>query len=131
MNTEALLRLADKLQGVGPYEEVGPIPSGNFNMHKWSISTLEKAIIKVFRGKYVFDKPECQTVACACGWAGIDPWFQERGFYTSPYNEVMYFKENGLPHLEFFAVSIFFDISYSEAKYLFMPAPRYIYPYDY
>ena len=47
---ERLTRLADKLEGVGPYAEDGPWPRDKFDMGVWSA---------------------CQTVSCACGTAAL------------------------------------------------------------
>jgi len=35
MNIERLQRLADKLEGVGPYKDVGPVPDHKFYMGSW------------------------------------------------------------------------------------------------
>jgi hypothetical protein len=125
MNTEALLRLADKLEGKGPYEKIGPIRPDRFNMGNWVDSNyLIRHFMKLVRGGVyvVGDDLPCGTAACACGWAGSDSWFQERGFFTLVRNGIAYFEgDNNSPYVEFTAARKFFDISETDAKYLFMP----------
>jgi len=125
MNTEALLRLADKLEGSGPYAETGPIPAERFNMYKWMNVFIPGGLrnFKIFKGRYIVHENQCGTVACACGWAATDPWFQERGLYVSPFNEILYFpsEENNDSLKDFAAIAHFFEISHESARYLFMP----------
>lgn len=69
-----LIRLADKLEGKGPYAAVGPVPARKFDMQH---------LAQEFKGGDSIDedefKPhECKTAACALGWAGSDPWFNRR-----------------------------------------------------
>jgi hypothetical protein len=63
MNKEALLRLADKLDGIGPYTTVGPVPREVFDLLRWRGAKREA----------------CGTPGCAIGHACMDPWFNERG----------------------------------------------------
>ena len=89
INRVALLRLADKLEGKGPYRKAGPIPPARFNMSLWVQFPDHKYNEKL--GKHVAKTNlTCGTAACAAGWAGSDPWFRKRGFYTLGYNEVYY-----------------------------------------
>lgn len=56
----------------------------------------------------------CGASACACGYAGLDPWFREQGFCTTPSGTVTF---SGFQSWE--AVQAFFDINMREANYLF------------
>jgi hypothetical protein len=123
MNKEALIRLADKLQGNGPYEKAGPIPICKFDMSTWiqsfiGISNFTKYISGV--GNVMAKEVPCGTAACACGWAGSDPWFQERGFYCGPGLGIFYKCSS-----DFNAVAKFFDIDYYTSRYLFYPNSMY------
>lgn len=108
MNTEALIRLADKLDGVGPYADVGPVPPDKFEMTEW------------FRWSVLgpnIDPNGCGFAACAMGWACTDPWFQERGLRAHPMRYKM------LPFVNddqgFDAASKLFSISPAESEWLF------------
>lgn len=112
-STERLLRMADKLDGVGPYDK--PIPKELFNMDIWNV---------------------CQTAGCAIGHAAIDPWFKRRGLSLGPTDDSI--GNYGLPNswlerffgkvlysptydsnIGFFAVAEFFGIEYFEAELMF------------
>lgn len=72
---QRLVRLADKLEGVGPYAEVGPVPTRKFDM---------LFLFAYARGDnetraHHFDPLKCTTAACACGWAISDSWFNAKG----------------------------------------------------
>lgn len=56
----------------------------------------------------------CGCSACACGYAGLDPWFREQGFCTTPSGTVTF---SGFQSWE--AVQAFFDISARIAERLF------------
>ena len=75
MQKERLNRLADKLEGVGAYKEVGPVPKHKFDM-KYLYCVRQG-------GDYTnlahFNPDECKTAACALGWAEVDPWFVKEG----------------------------------------------------
>ncbi len=75
MNKQRLLRLADKLQGVGAYDEIGPVPLRKFEISQWAADMKAGARIE-FED---FNPDRCNTAACACGWAGSDPWFKRHG----------------------------------------------------
>jgi len=80
--SERLIRLADKLEGVGPYKEVGPVPDKKFDM-KYLWSKKKGGGIILLKD---FNPSECNTAACALGWAATDPWFEENGsYYTGAY----------------------------------------------
>ena len=65
----------------------------------------------------------CGTTACACGWAGVDPWFRRRGFKTEKYHSyhgstpyyVSYRKFSGMD-----AVREFFGIDFETSIHLFI-----------
>lgn len=104
MNKEALLRLADKLDGSGPYESVGPVKPETFNMNGW----------------------KCGTAHCACGHAANDMWFNDRGLIiqatTSQYGvhnwtTIMYGDRKAYD-----AAAAFFDVSGGTAEFLFDPS---------
>jgi hypothetical protein len=107
INKTALIRLADKLEGIGPYKKDGPIPRERFNMFTWTGNEVK------LKDDKVLPNLPCGTAACACGWAGSDPWFRRRGFYTV-YNSIKY---NG--DMDFSAAEKFFKISYDVADKLF------------
>jgi hypothetical protein len=109
MNKERLLRLADKLEGKGAYEEIGPVPTKKFKMDDWVRGDEAKLMsAKHDKDGYLKEIP-CGTAACACGWAAIDPWFRKRGFrlYTNGYS-VVHPRFDGFGADE--AVSKFFDL---------------------
>lgn len=60
-----LTRLADKLEGVGPYLKVGPVSFKKFNLNNF------------FSGSSI-NPADCGFVACAVAWASVDPWFRHR-----------------------------------------------------
>ena len=72
-----LLRLANKLDGSGPYRKVGPVPRHKFDMRDFWLSRRGGACINFSD----FKPNQCKTAACAVGWAASDPWFTERGLY--------------------------------------------------
>lgn len=66
----------------------------------------------------------CGTTACACGWAGVDPWFRRRGFKTEKDNlpdggsityNVFYREFGGMD-----AVREFFDLDIADSHFLFI-----------
>lgn len=58
----------------------------------------------------------CHTTACACGWAGLHPWFRRKGFRTDlKFGNVEYGVSAG-----FGAVGRFFDLGINERGYLFI-----------
>lgn len=74
-----LIRLADKLEGKGPYAAVGPVPAHKFDMRY--IAQAHQGGEKI--DDSLFDPDHCNTAACALGWAKSDPWFKkgERGCF--------------------------------------------------
>lgn len=65
----------------------------------------------------------CGMTACACGWAGVDPWFRRRGFKTKKYHshsgdtlyDVSYREFGGMD-----AVRKFFGIDFGTSSHLFI-----------
>jgi len=115
INKIALLRLADKLEGKGPYIKDGPIKKSRFRMDTWiETSNVQMQFNKNLGKDVVLPNLTCGTSACAAGWAGSDPWFRKRGFYTTPYNNVLY---KGIA--DFSAVANFFKIDFGAARELF------------
>jgi hypothetical protein len=117
-NRIALLRLADKLEGTGPYKEAGPVPTERFDMGSWVVE--DPKTIDVRMNDKIVEVVEknlpCGTAACAAGWAGSDPWFQERGFYTT-FNGV-YHKDSNTQ--DFLACQHFFGLDcYDDANLIF------------
>ena len=96
---EALLRLADKLEGTGPYSEIGPVPSKEFDMNTWA----------------------CDTAACAGGHACSDQWFIDRGLSLKEYD--VHFGPRLIPHYRgcegFDALALFFNIRPEDSVWLF------------
>ena len=62
---------------------------------------------------------DCNTSACAIGYAAQDSWFNYHGLYLTKdgYYERLYPTYAG--HQEFKALSVFFAISLKQAEYLF------------
>ena len=70
-----LIRLADKLEGKGPYTAAGPVPEHKFDM-RWLFTKRRGGGESNRDG---FNPLECKTAACALGWGLSDPWFVKRG----------------------------------------------------
>ena len=109
MNTEALLRLANKLEGTGPYSEIGPVPDEQFNMSVWRSAR------------------SCGTVACAIGHASVDKWFNERGFVWSVGEKTPTINSEvgQLGHIGWSAIGVFFGIPDAHGRILFS-SDRYL-----
>lgn len=117
---ERLLRLADKLEGKGPYEKYGPIPDQHFDINSWFYASnfYEKT------GNQVIEEItnyRCGTSACAVGWACLDPWFNERGLKSiDKCGQPCPFVENTSHDLPLFMLADFFDISHYDVADLFL-----------
>src|SRR5678815_5124973 len=118
MNEEALLRLADKLEGKGPYEKNGPIPKERFDISKW-VDDPYTIKLKDIKERVVKPNLPCGTVACAVGWAGSDPWFRRHGLYTV-FGGISYMKP-GFVGTSSESIQAFFQITEQAANYLFIP----------
>lgn len=65
---DRLERLAAMLERSGPYADAPKFDGRRkFNMSTW--------------GRRSRSSGDCQTSACALGWASLDPWFNEQGLY--------------------------------------------------
>src|SRR6185369_1773402 len=89
-------------------KETGKTVSGLFNLMAWQSD----------------EDQECGTTACACGYAGTHPWFQQRGFYLEQSGGgnryPVYQRRSDAPRYEHWsAVEKFFGLTYREANYLF------------
>lgn len=109
MNIEALLRTADILEQVRDdafnlYSFVGR----NYKEDKFAEAISTERTILV--------PHNCGCTACATGYAGLDPWFVERGFETTLSGDI-YYKNKGQEGWE--AVYAFYGLSYQQAHYLF------------
>lgn len=62
----------------------------------------------------------CGTTACACGFAGLDPWFRKQGFKTTFHGELK-FVTSEVDEEHFEAVEEFFGIDEGTAMNLFYP----------
>lgn len=106
MNTQRLQQLADFLKTV---------PTEKFNLAQWRQ-------IRAGRITATDDqlKSNCNTQACAIGWACLMPEFQKEGLKFAPAD---YAYSSGYPVYNNFinwrAVQAFFDLSFSQAQFLF------------
>lgn len=78
-----LIRLADKLEGKGPYAAVGPVPAHKFDM--LNVAQEHRGGLGISTDK--FNPKKCKTAACALGWAFSDRWFQRTGLDFGVDNE--------------------------------------------
>ena len=65
----------------------------------------------------------CGTTACACGWAGADPWFRRRGFKTEKYHSHVGSTLYNVSYQEFGgmdAVRKFFGLDFATSYHLFI-----------
>jgi hypothetical protein len=97
---ERLLRVAQLLEKLKPTKEK------HFSLSGW-----------------FYQEPKCGTTACACGWVGTDPWFNERGFtlkYTAlgRKGRAAYPRYKGFEDWE--AIMQFFRLTKDEAYHLFL-----------
>jgi hypothetical protein len=101
MNKERLLRLADFLEK--------EVPAEQFNMERWATGEVG----------------QCGTMACAFGWATKIPEFASAGLKLSltPFDDDGREVLSGNVHFHdwcgFEAARLFFDISDTQASYLF------------
>jgi hypothetical protein len=94
VNREALLRLADKLEGTGPYSKIGAVPANAFGLNDWT----------------------CGTTACAIGHACNDVWFKIHGLTWDITRSQPLFRCGTIGWL---AVCKFFNTDLYTVKYLF------------
>ncbi len=81
MDSGLLLRLADKLEGKGPYLNYGPVKTKQFDMALF----YREEENRVSEG----EKPGCGFAACAGGWAALDKHFQRRGLRVAKTNDFL------------------------------------------
>jgi hypothetical protein len=132
MNVERLTRLAELLKDVhkdafdittftGGYIEnsEGGLMHAELRYNgalynKWMknyAASLEKDLVWV--------PHNCGATACACGYAGLDPWFRDHGFVTTREGRVNYTKEDGTIYTGYEAMMYFFDLSTTQTDHLF------------
>lgn len=95
LQKERLLKLAWLLENL---EDEFPARKVRFNLSGWA-----------------YKSPSCNTFACACGWAGLHPWFRRRGFITDITDGDVHYRD----HFGFNAVERFFSLNFPTAQYLF------------
>lgn len=111
MNTEALKQMIRVLEEVQANEE----KRKHFDLSHWLVTGLTQIAAEVLAGAPM----ECGTVACACGHAALDPWFQQHGFsiIRGRIGPIPSFGAlRGWP-----AVQEFFDLGNGQAYDLFSP----------
>jgi hypothetical protein len=97
MNKERLLKLADFLE---------TLPAERFRIRTWASPH--------------FTPTDCNTTACACGWATTIPEFADAGLKLEKDCGELYLTYNGYKRSE--AAARFFEISDYAAEYLFLPS---------
>lgn len=113
---ERLLRLADKLEGKGPYEKYGPIPHEHFDIR--SFYNFPRELYLASEHVQNISEYKCGTSACAVGWATLDPWFNEKGLQSAySQSDIYLIKFDGL--YDWRAIEEFFGLDEDEAEDLF------------
>ena len=105
------------------------IPADTFSITQWvgskyiaQMSPLLQDVIRqhieTINVEYQF--PTCGTVACACGHAGLHPWFRNQGFTLTPHGSMRYTGQypNGY-YVDWHAIQYFFGLEGCEAMRLF------------
>lgn len=130
MNKERLQHLVEVL------EEVAKHPEPRFSLYAWfepemrwpfedsERDEIESEFKQVFDAAPEFDTlfipHKCGAVACACGYAGLDPQFRKEGFLTLPDGQIKYYlREERSYYSNWTAVKRFFGLQPYEAQYLF------------
>lgn len=108
LRTDRLFRLAQKIDGSGPYLEAGPIPREKWTMREWFVWTI---------GPPRIDPNDPAFVACPIGWAATDPWFRVQGLQIRDLGYKSAPAYEG--HLGFCAVQLFFGLTPTEGDHLF------------
>ena len=94
------------------------VPEDKLDMNRWLNDTTE---ITKNNDNTITVKNTCNTVACAAGWACLDPEFNLQGLFI----KYTYVTNNYTPvYLDFIgfkALSIFFDINDVQTGYIFNP----------
>ena len=95
-----------------------------FSLRFWGSG--DSGAIKELINDNLLPEGSCGTVACAIGYAGLDPWFRRRGFITqlnSSYKDSTFsprYRASGSEVREFSAVQYFFDLAHDETYELFV-----------
>lgn len=108
LRTDRLYRLAQKLEGAGPYLEYGPIPWDKWTFREWFRWTIKPTTV---------DPTAKDFAADAIGWAATDPWFQAEGLVIKDLGYKAVPSHND--RLGFAAVQTFFGLTPSESDWLF------------
>lgn len=136
MNIEALNQLIRVLNEVIASEKL----TKHFNLVNWVGTATRHQVIDTMIDRSTPSKLErvvdCGTTACACGYAAIDPWFNNRGlrFETISANDYypdagdqtalsIVFRDpesDGRGYYSFSAISKFFNITHADACDLFV-----------
>lgn len=139
MDRERLERLADKLEGVGPYADCGPLaPEALCNAHHviddedWEASQVTEP----HHDWRVLVARHSGLEACVISWCALDPWFVARGLSLVPSPIVGVEPCYHPTGARAYAASDFFDISNDESTRLFgfldeEGVPRAVGPADY
>ena len=114
------------------------VPEKHFDLNQWYKSVnviINKLTTHPYKkgSDYKNVVTECNTAACACGYAGLDKWFRKKGFSFDPvgYAGAISFVSNDDPSdidTGFTAVERFFGLSDVQAKWLFLPSKGYTKP---
>lgn len=117
MNKERLQHLVEVL------EEVAKQPETRFDLASWFFPTtsinFEERFNNIPPSETLSIPHKCGAVACACGYAGLDPQFRAEGFKTLPNGLILYSTEEGRDYKGWTAVEAFFDLWDDTAQYLF------------
>jgi len=115
MNIERLTKLAELLDKVA-------LERRPFNLSVWVHKTQDLCFMDVKDTAVAsglsedeVEHHECGTVACAVGYACLDPWFNEQGLRA--YEDLPSYRYSS----GWDAVEDFFGIYYEEARHLFSP----------
>jgi hypothetical protein len=104
-------------------DEISTKAQGAFYFGVWGkkFSTDEEVLGFLRSRNLIEDVPACKTICCVGGWAGSDPWFQERGLVIDlGINALLIFSKVALPE----DVQLFFNITADESEKLFYTGPN-------
>lgn len=116
MNVERLNKLIELLE---------TIPDADFDLRNWIGKYNGVQMIDYVKPDLSFEG-DCGTVACAIGWACLDPWFNSQGLKlddspTLRTSEPIYYcPVDEFKYHSFSAVGMFFDIARDKAEELFL-----------
>jgi hypothetical protein len=134
MNREALIQTVRVLKDVQKWNLafdltsfVGRSVGGeNYSLSRYhtvdEVATAsEKFTAAMEKEQFILIPHNCGCTACATGYAGLDPWFQQQGFCTTPDGRVEYRRPSGTVNPNWYGMTEFYDLEQHEAQYLFMP----------